>query len=174
MKTADNVEILPGMTLFQPDLDAVDLKERYIEAVNAYDVTVVASDGYTYRASPSGMYHNPNAAALAVANNISARNDRERARIEQRERATVALMEKYRPQAPAPAPRPTPTAPEVGDDYYSGFASDYTQLPDSCLKIKAIDKLCDDGKTWSILASDNVYYDCIWSHRLKAWVYSLD
>lgn len=62
--------------------------------------------------------------------------------------------------------------PEPGDNYYPVFESDGIDGL-SPLKIVKVGGKYDDNIGCCVLASDDVWYDCYWSEKLKAFVYSV-
>ena len=66
--------------------------------------------------------------------------------------------------------------PQPGDKYIPVFQSDFDDEPQTelePLKIAEVEHLCDDGETWSIIASDGEGYDAVWSDRHQVWCYNL-
>lgn len=65
--------------------------------------------------------------------------------------------------------------PDIGDAYYPDFESDFEHdqpLPAAKLTIQEVLEDTErDGFT--IIASDDVGYDCFWSERYKSWIYGL-
>jgi len=67
--------------------------------------------------------------------------------------------------------------PQVGDKYMPCYQSDLDDSPlhefTEPLTIVEVEHLCDDGETWSIMASDGEGYDAVWSDRHQVWCYNL-